>query len=114
MRRIIVNSLERIGYTDTVQVGSGPEALRVFDPSVQFLIVDANMPELSGLDLLRLLRANRPSRSLPALLVTTRNSREDLAAAVGAEACHWLVKPFTPRRLKEQIDAVIAGQPAHA
>jgi two-component system chemotaxis response regulator CheY len=114
MRRIIVNSLERIGYTDAVQVGSGAEALRTFDGTFQFLIVDANLPDLSGLDLLRLLRGNRSHRAVPALVVTTRNSRHDLAASIGAEACHWLVKPFTPRRLQEQIDAVITSLPAPA
>ena len=48
MRRIVVNSLQRVGYTDTVEAGDGCEALDRFDASVGFVITDWNMPNMSG------------------------------------------------------------------
>ena len=53
MRRILVNSLQRIGYSECVEAGDGREAVDKFDGSIQFVITDWNMPNMSGLDLTR-------------------------------------------------------------
>lgn len=112
MRRILVNSLQRIGYDDFVEAASGAEALERLDASVQFIITDWSMPGLSGVELARALRASSPS--VPVLMVTTRSSREELMAALQAGVSHYIVKPFTPQVLKERIEAALAGQPAAA
>ena len=107
MRRIIVNSLHRIGYTETVEAGDGHEALNVFDASVQFVITDWNMPNMSGIDFARALRARVDGRHVPILMVTTRSMREDILAAVEAGVNNYILKPFTPPTLKEKIDQVM-------
>ena len=112
MRRILVNSLQRIGYTEFVEAGDGQEALDRCDASVQFVITDWNMPNMSGLDLARALRAK--GTTVPILMVTTRSVREDIIAAIEAGVNNYIVKPFTPQVLKEKIDAVLAGQAAAA
>lgn len=110
MRRILINSLQRIGYDQCVEAGDGKEALERFDASVQFVITDWNMPNMSGLELAQALRAHPDGQKVPILMVTTRSVREDIIAAVQAGANSYVVKPFTPQVLKEKIDAVIGGQ----
>ena len=108
MRRILVNSLQRIGYSDCIEAADGGEALQKFDGTIEFVITDWNMPNMSGTELTRALRA-LPS-AVPVLMVTTRSIREDIMAAIEAGVNNYVVKPFTPQVLKEKIDAVLAGQ----
>jgi two-component system chemotaxis response regulator CheY len=112
MRRILVNSLQRIGYSDCVEAGDGKEALDKIDPSIQFIITDWNMPNMSGLELAKAARGN--GVTCPILMVTTRSVKEDIIAAIEAGVNNYIVKPFTPQVLKEKIDAVLAGQVAAA
>ena len=114
MRRIIVNSLQRIGYTDCVEAGDGIEALSKYSSAIQFIITDWNMPNMSGVDFARALRAREDGRSVPVLMVTTRSVREDIVAAVEAGVNNYIVKPFTPQVLKEKIDALLTGPLAAA
>lgn len=114
MRRIIVNSLQRIGYSECLEASDGREALEKFDSSIQFVITDWNMPNMSGLDLARALRAHADGKTVPILMVTTRSVKEDIIAAIQAGVNNYIVKPFTPQVLKEKIDAVISGSAAAA
>jgi len=109
MRRILVNSLHRIGYTDCVEAGDGREALERYDASIGFVITDWNMPVLSGLEFARMLRARPDGKHVPMLMVTGRNVKEDIIAAIESGVNGYIVKPFTPKMLKDKIDAVIAS-----
>ena len=108
MRRIIVNSLQRIGYTQTVEASDGEEALKCFDDSIQFVITDWNMPNMSGIDFARALRARPDGKRVPILMVTTRSIREDILIAVDAGVNNYILKPFTPPVLKEKIEQVLS------
>jgi two-component system chemotaxis response regulator CheY len=108
MRRIVVNSLQRIGFSDTVEAGDGREALEKFDPSVTFVITDWNMPNMTGTELARALREREDGRQVPILMVTARSVREDIIEAMEAGVNNYIVKPFTPQILKEKIDALLA------
>jgi two-component system chemotaxis response regulator CheY len=111
MRRIVVNSLQRIGHTDVVEAGDGAEALSKFDASIGFVITDWNMPNMSGTELARALRARDDAKSIPILMVTARSVKEDILAAMESGVNSYIVKPFTPQVLKEKIDGM---QPAGA
>lgn len=106
MRRIVVNSLQRVGFTDTVEAGDGCEALDRFDASVGFVITDWNMPNMTGTELAKALRAR--GEQVPILMVTARSVREDIIQAMEAGVNNYVVKPFTPQILKEKIDALVA------
>lgn len=114
MRRIIVNSLQRIGYTDCVEAADGVEALERYSSAIGFIITDWNMPNMSGVDFARALRARDDGRAVPVLMVTTRSVRDDIVAAVAAGVNNYVVKPFTPQVLKEKIDALLTGAPVAA
>ena len=109
MRRIVINSLQRIGYDDCVEAGDGAEALERFGPEIDFVITDWNMPNMNGLELVRELRAREDGKTVPVLMVTTRSVREDILAAAQDGVNNYVVKPFTPQVLKEKIDQVLAS-----
>lgn len=107
MRRIVVNSLNRIGFADTVEAGDGEEALQRFGPEIGCVITDWNMPKMTGLDFVRGLRAHPHGTSVPILMVTTRSVREDILAAIEAGVNNYIVKPFTPAVLKDKLETVL-------
>ena len=106
MRRIVVNSLQRIGFTDVVEAGDGQEALDRYDASVKFVITDWNMPNMTGTELAKALRER--GEQVPILMVTARSVREDIIEAMEAGVNNYIVKPFTPQILKEKIDALLS------
>jgi len=107
MRRIVVNSLQRVGFTDVVEAGDGHEALDKFDGSIGFIITDWNMPNMGGVELAQAIRAKPEGKSIPILMVTARSVREDIITALEAGLNYYIVKPFTPAVLKEKIDALL-------
>lgn len=112
MRRIVVNSLQRIGYSDIVEAGDGREALDKLDASIGFIITDWNMPNMSGIELAQEVRARDGFKHLPILMVTARSVREDIMTALESGLNYYIVKPFTPQVLKEKIDALISAAAA--
>jgi two-component system chemotaxis response regulator CheY len=114
MRRIIINALQRIGYSDAIEASDGKEALDKFDSSIGFVITDWNMPAMSGLEFARAVRATPAGQSVPILMVTTRGAREDIVSAVEAGVNNYILKPFTPSVLKEKIDRLLASIAAAA
>ncbi len=109
MRRIIINTLQRLGYDDYVEASDGTEALERFDPSVTCVLADWNMPNMSGLDLVRALRARPDAAAVKIIMVTTRSVREDILQAAQAGVNNYVVKPFTPEVLKEKMDQVFGN-----
>lgn len=109
MRRIVINLLHRLGYVDILEAEDGREALERFDSSVQCIITDWMMPNMSGTDLARILRSRDDGRVVPILMITARGTREDIITALEAGVSSYVIKPFTPQVLKEKIDQLAAG-----
>ena len=107
MRRIVINSLNRVGIKDIVEAADGAEALAKFSPEIGFVITDWNMPNMGGVDLARALRAREDGKTIPILMVTARSVREDIITAMESGVNNYIVKPFTPQILKEKIDALV-------
>lgn len=111
MRRIVANSLKAIGYEAFVEAGDGREAISKLssDESINFIITDWNMPEVSGLELVKSIRSSDKFAKLPILMVTTRGLKEDIVEALQAKVNNYVVKPFTPQILREKIDQILAS-----
>ena len=107
MRRIVVNSLLRIGFNETVEAADGVDALAKFDDSINFVITDWNMPNMSGTEFTKALRLRDDGKDVPVLMVTARSVRDDILVAMEAGVNNYIVKPFTPQVLKEKIDALL-------
>ena len=107
MRRIIKNLLRDLGYTNTHEADDGSSALPVLKGSdFDFLITDWNLPGMTGIELLKAVRADDKLRTLPVLMVTAEAKREQIIEAAQAGVNGYVVKPFTAQALKEKIEKI--------
>lgn len=108
MRRIIKNLLKEIGYEDVEEAEDGAVALQMLkDKAYDFIISDWNMPNMTGIELLKLIRADDSLKDLPFLMVTAEAKPENVTEALGAGVSNYIVKPFTSVTLKEKIDKIL-------
>ena len=107
IRRMVRASLMPLGL-DFVEAGSGLEAIeRLALGPVEFMVLDLNMPDMHGLEVLGFLRANQKFRQLPVIVLTTRDDASSRAAAMQAGATHYMTKPFTPQALLSSAHEVL-------
>lgn len=104
MRRIIKNSLKRIGFEDIIEAGNGKEALEIF-ADADIILTDWNMPEMDGLEFVKQVRSR--NKAIPILMVTTNAAKDDIVEALKNGVNNYIVKPFTPETLKEKVEAVL-------
>lgn len=107
MRRIIKNLLRDLGFTNTSEADDGATALPMLqNGSFDFLVTDWNMPGMTGIDLLKAVRADDKLKNLPILMVTAEAKRDQIIEAAQAGVNGYVVKPFTAAVLKEKIDKI--------
>lgn len=107
MRRIIKNLLKELGLTNVVEADDGATALPILKQGgIEFLITDWNMPNMTGIDLLKHVRADPNLSNIPVLMVTAEAKREQIIAAAQAGVNGYVVKPFTAVTLKAKIDKI--------
>ncbi|MBI5893173.1 MAG: chemotaxis response regulator CheY [Deltaproteobacteria bacterium] len=108
MRRIIRNLLKELNYLNVDEADDGTTALpKLKAEKFDFVITDWNMPNMSGLDLLKAIRADAGLKHIPVLMVTAEASSENVVLAVQAGVSNYIVKPFTAVTLKEKIDKIL-------
>ncbi len=110
MRAFVRGALESRGITDDViEAASGFEALRLL-PRERFdlALVDINMPDIHGLDVIRLIRANESHKATPILVISSEASQRDREKGLALGADDWLQKPFVPEDLERAIDRVLS------
>ncbi len=109
MRRIIKNTLSRLGYEDVLEGQDGLQAFNILSsaPDIALLITDWNMPEMSGLELVKKVRADSRFVDMPIIMVTTEGGKQEVITALKAGVNNYIVKPFTPQVLKEKFAAVL-------
>ena len=108
MRRIIINTLNKLGYKECHEASNGREGIeRLATAQIDMIITDWNMPEMSGVDFIRAVRANPGTCELPVLMVTTNAAEDDIVEALKAGANNYVVKPFTPDTIREKILAAL-------
>jgi two-component system chemotaxis response regulator CheY len=110
MRRIIINTLNKLGHMEVVEASNGREGIdRLAINSVDMIITDWNMPEVSGIEFIRTIRAQDKTAKIPVLMVTTNAAKDDIVEALRAGVNNYVVKPFTPDTMKEKIESLLAG-----
>jgi len=104
MRRIIMNSLKKIGFTNILDAENGLDALEKMEKQdFDLVLTDWNMPEMNGEQFVKKLRSNEKYETLPILMITTRGMKDDVITAVKLGINGYIVKPFTPEILKGKI-----------
>jgi two-component system chemotaxis response regulator CheY len=107
MRRIIKNLLRDLGFTNTAEADDGSTALPMLqNGNFDFLVTDWNMPGMTGIDLLKAVRADDRLKNMPILMVTAEAKREQIVEAAQAGVNGYVVKPFTAAVLKEKIEKI--------
>jgi two-component system, chemotaxis family, chemotaxis protein CheY len=108
MRRMIIASLRNLGDVDFDQAASGLEAIeRLTLAPFDLVLLDLNMPDVHGLEVLRFVRTHERFRKLPVVVLTTRGDDESREAAIEAGASRYLTKPFAPAALLPEIRALL-------
>nr|WP_211436576.1 MULTISPECIES: chemotaxis response regulator CheY [unclassified Campylobacter] len=109
MRRIIKNTLQRLGHQDILEAENGLEAWQLLtqNSDIDILITDWNMPEMNGLELVKKVRAEQKYVDMPIIMVTTEGGKAEVITALKAGVNNYIVKPFTPQVLKEKLEDVI-------
>ncbi len=112
MRRIVRNLLKELGFANVQEAEDGVDALnKLRGESFDFVVSDWNMPNMTGIDLLRAIRADASLKHLPVLMVTAEAKKENIIMAAQAGASGYVVKPFTAATLDEKLKKIFAAFP---
>ena len=107
MREMISFVLSTAGY-QVIQAEDGAQGLKLAQTTLfDLVITDQNMPQLTGIDLVKALREFDEYKKVPILLLTTESSDKMKAQGRAAGATGWLVKPFDPDTLLEVVKKVL-------
>jgi len=105
--------LRELGF-ETCEAGDGKEALRTLSTcgEVEFALVDWNMPEMNGLELIQALRADSARDALKIVMVTTETEMMQVVRALEAGANEYIMKPFTKEMVMEKLQMIGVSAPS--
>jgi len=108
MRRIVKNILTQMGFKNFIEADDGTSAWTLIqkETDIKLIVSDWNMPQMSGLELLKKVRADVRFAELPFLMVTAEAQKENIVEAVKNRVSNYIVKPFTPEVLHEKIEKI--------
>lgn len=115
MRKILKNMLTKMGCTKLHEADDGAPAWDMIQQAhesgepFEFIVSDWNMPQMTGLDLLKNIREDDRFKDLPFLMVTAEAEQSNVVIAVKAGVSNFIVKPFAVTTLKEKIDKIFPG-----
>ena len=110
MRRIIKGSLNQLGFTNIIEADDGGTALtKLKKEDINLIISDCNMPNMSGLELLKAVRGDEKLRDITFIMVTGEDKRDKVLEVVKAGASDYIVKPFTPGALGKKLERLFAN-----
>jgi two-component system chemotaxis response regulator CheY len=107
MRRIIKNILTQLGFKNIIEADDGTTALGVLkSEKIGLIVSDWNMPKMTGLDLLKAVRADSNTANTPFIMVTAEAQQDNIILAVKARVSQYIVKPFTAETLSEKLNKI--------
>ena len=111
MRRIVKNILRQLNFVNIIESDDGSTALEVLQrEKIDLVISDWNMPKMTGLELLKVLKADDALKHIPFLLVTAEAQQENIIEAVKSGVSNYIVKPFTAETLSQKINQIFSKQ----
>jgi two-component system, chemotaxis family, chemotaxis protein CheY len=109
IRRMVRTALGSLSDVTFAEAGSGLQAIETLAVQpVQAVLLDLNMPDMHGLDVLRFLRSHQRYRELPVMVLTTRSDETSRHAALEAGATAYMTKPFSPAILASSVKELLA------
>jgi two-component system chemotaxis response regulator CheY len=112
MRKIVKSVLKQLGYSNISEAEDGQQALDFLrnNGNVEFIVSDWNMPNMTGIELLKSVRADPKLRNLPFLMVTAEADKDNIVEAVKSGVNNYIVKPFNAATMKEKIEKIFANK----
>ena len=108
MRKVLRNLLKQSGYENVVEAEDGVSALQIIKTQkIDFIISDWHMPSMTGLDLLKSVRADKEVSGTPFLMITAETVPDSIMSALKAGVSSYIVKPFTAEVLSERIAKIM-------
>lgn len=105
MRKIIKNVLKQINIENVLEAENGKHALTVLkSEAVDLIISDWIMPEMTGIEFLKACKADDSIKKIPFIMVTAEAQKDNIMEAIKSGVDNYIVKPFTPDKLREAID----------
>ena len=106
-RAIVINNLSKLGYSNTVEAENGVSALARLKSAIFDLVVtDCIMSDMSGLDLLKLIRADSGLKHIPVLMVTSEDLQGNIITAIKAGLNDYIVRPFEEYTFKQKLEKI--------
>ena len=106
-RTIVINYLSKLGYKNTVEAEDGFSALaRLKSALFDLVVTDWSMSDMSGLDLLKQIRADSDLKHIPVLMVTSEDLRGNIITAIKAGLNDYIVRPFEEHTFKQKMEKI--------
>ncbi len=112
IRELVKSQLRAMGYRNLVEAGDGEQALAVVNKAleagapIELIISDWNMPNLTGLEFLKQIRASAKFAKMPFILLTSETERDQVTEAILAGVNQYIVKPFAAKAFEDKLRAV--------
>ncbi|MFH1155810.1 MAG: response regulator [Pseudomonadota bacterium] len=108
MRRILKNILKQLGFKNLLEADDGTTAWEILEKqTVDLIISDWNMPKMTGLELLKMVRASDKYKRTPFLMVTAEAQKQNVIEAVQAGVSNYVVKPFTAEAIADKLSKIL-------
>ena len=106
-RTIVINNLSKLGYSNTVVAEDGVSALTRLKSSLFDLVVtDCSISDMSGLDLLKQIRADSDLKHIPVLMITSEDLQGNIINAIKAGLNDYIVRPFDEHIFKQKLEKI--------
>ena len=106
-RTIVINNLSKLGYSNTVVAEDGVSALTSLKSALFDLVVtDCRISDMSGLDLLKLIRADSDLKHIPVLMITSEDLHGNIINAIKAGLNDYIVRPFDEHIFKQKLEKI--------
>lgn len=108
MRKILKDNLNKLGYMDIVETVDGKAALECLDEEeIDIILSDWDMPNMTGIELLREVRRKDAYKKLPFIMITAESQRENVIEAVESGVNDYITKPFDNEAISSKLDRLI-------
>lgn len=114
MREMIIACLRPRSGLTFAHAASGLEAIEKLSlGDFDLVVLDLNMPDIGGFEVIEFIRGQERLRELPILVVTTRGDETNRSRALGAGASEYMTKPFSPEAILAAVERLLSADPGH-
>jgi len=107
MRKIVRNIIKQIGFKNIIEADDGKSAVKELKKGkVDLILCDWNMPEMSGIDLLKTVRSDDELKDIPFVMITAEAQKDNILEAVKEGVSNYIVKPFTAETISEKLTKI--------